>query len=317
MSQPSIDTLTRPSGASIAVHHWPSQDQPIGVIQLLHGIAEHCGRYQRLAEFLTLHGWHVVAHNHRGHGPEAEQLGHCQRFTGEADSWSCLVDDAIAVSEHCRQRFDGLPLLLLGHSMGSFMAQHCVMRKQVQSSQPAFYDGLILSGSNLPKPMEVKALQAITRLEQWRLSPAQSSKLIAKLSFGHFNKQVNGQRTDYDWLSRDPEQVDRYLDDELCGFDCSIGFWQSFCRGLLTINARGIAAVDQRLALYILSGKQDPVGGMGVGVSKLATLWRQHGNPVDVQLYANARHELFNEINYRDVYRDLLRWLTDGRKKTA
>ena len=308
MNKPTINSITRPSGASIDVYQWQAQGEERGVIQLLHGMAEHCLRYQPLADFLTSHGWHLVSHNHRGHGPKASQLGHVQLFAGESDAWDEMVNDAMAVTEYIAAHFSNIPLILLGHSMGSFMAQHCLMRASADSS-PTNYSAVMLSGSTLPSQLQIKLLQPVIALEQWRLGLDKTSSLITHLSFGSFNKKIKGRRTAYDWLSRDEVEVDKYIQDPLCGAECSVGFWKSFSQGLLAIKPSEIKQVDQRLPLYIFSGSHDPVGEMDKGTVKLANMWVKHGNPVKLHLYPQARHELFNETNRLEVFNDVLSWL--------
>lgn len=311
ITKPNINPLTCESGALIDVYHWQSKGPAQGVIQILHGMSEHCLRYQESAEFLTDAGWHVVTHNHRGHGPKAAVLGDFNCSDAEEDGWDETVADAIAVSQSVQKQYKDLPLILLGHSMGSFMAQHCVIQTMSQSSSQPFYDGLILSGSNLPNQLQIKLLQSVLALEKLRVGADKPSALISTLSFGDFNKRVNGNRTESDWLSRDETEVDKYINDPLCGFECTVGFWKSFSQGLLHLSPKGIRHVDHRLPVYIISGTHDPVGNMGKGVIKLANMWRKNGNTVHMQLYSDARHELFKETNYLEVFNDLRQWLQD------
>lgn len=311
MNTPVIKTLTRTSGARIDLYQWLAKGKVQGIIQILHGMAEHCLRYQPLADFLLAEGWHVIAHNHRGHGPNALHLGDFSGLADNDDGWDETVTDALAVSQDLRDQYPELPLILMGHSMGSFMAQHCVMRDTSGLFASVHYDGLVLCGSNLPNQLQISLLQPVISLEKFRLGLAQSSALITMLSFGNFNNRVKGKRTAFDWLSRDESEVDKYIHDPLCGFDCSVGFWKSFSQGMLSIKQSGIKKVDSSMPVYIISGAHDPVGEMGKGVTKLASMWREHGNPVRMHLYSEARHELFNETNRIEVFKDLHQWMQD------
>jgi alpha-beta hydrolase superfamily lysophospholipase len=295
--------IQRSGKADIAVFLWPSEQPAKGIVQLLHGMAEHIERYQWLAQQLNDHGWHVLGHNHRGHGADTANPGHYDCYHDEANGWQGVLNDVFAVSDFAGQQWPNLPLTLLGHSMGSFIAQSSVMQ------QPLRYQALVLSASNKPNQWLLRALKPVLWFERLVHGLNHHSSLIDKLSFSSFNRQVGGGDSGFEWLSRDAAQVEAYLDDPLCGQLSTVGLWRDFSAAMLRITARGIATVPSTLPVYILSGDSDPVGEMGKGVSKLASMWRSNGNAVDFKLYPEGRHELFNEINRQQVVDDLLPWL--------
>ncbi|CAH0991748.1 Monoacylglycerol lipase [Sinobacterium norvegicum] len=297
--------IQRPGKTDIEVFLWPSTQPINGVIQLLHGMAEHIERYQWLAEQLNSAGWHVIGHNHRGHGAQTANPGHYDCYDDERNGWQGVLNDVFAVADYARQQWPQQPLVLLGHSMGSFIAQHCVMQ------QPLSYQAMILSGSNKPNQLLLRSLKPILWFERTVHNLQHHSSLIDKLSFSSFNRQVGGGRTGFEWLSRDPQQVDAYIDDPLCGQLSTVGLWCDFSDAMLRITPAAIACVPAALPVYILSGDNDPVGEMGKGVSKLAAMWRHNGNTVDFKLYPDGRHELFNDTNRQQVVDDLLPWLAE------
>ena len=206
-------------GRMIYVYSWlPDDTPPRAVIHIAHGLAEHAGRYARLAEALTGAGYAVYANDHRGHGRTAhtdEDLGY---FAG-SDGWMRVVRDLDQMIATERDMHPGLPCILMGHSMGSFLTQ------TIMYACGDSIDAAVLSGSN-GKPGGLAALgRLIARAERLRLGKHGHSKLIANMSFGAFNKAFKPNRTDFDWLSRDPAEVDKYVADPLCGFEATVQLW--------------------------------------------------------------------------------------------
>lgn len=279
----------------IPVRAW-RPERPRSVLVIAHGMAEHGGRYEPLAQWLVDHDILVVALDHRGHGPHcpAENRGHY----ADKDGWNKVVRDLRQVVLYARSQAQGLPLTLFGHSMGSFIAQACAQQFGDD------LDNLILCATNRIHRNELKASRlmvgSIRRLRGGR----HRSALIGQRTFGAFNKKFQPNRTDFDWLSRDPEQVDRYINDPHCGFDCSIQLWSDFINGMLTIDP---SRWRKDLPVHLIAGSDDPVGEMGRGVSQHCDAIHAAGVPVaSFRLYPGARHELINETNAMEVWQHLL-----------
>jgi alpha-beta hydrolase superfamily lysophospholipase len=289
-------------GRQIDLRVWPAGDGTRGVIQVLHGLAEHSARYDRYARAANERGYSVVAHDHRGHGPQyaPDALGHF----ADRDGWSKVVSDVDAVNRIVRQQFPDVPLILLGHSMGSYIAQSYVMRHAGRIER------LILSGSTWPNRIEVRVARLIAGLMASLRGPASPGTLMDRLSFGKFNDRFKPNRTPFDWLSRDQAEVDRYIDDPLCGHLSSNRLWFDLLGGLLEISKRSsLAAVANDLPILISGGALDPVGG-AAALSRLAEAYRQSGNTaVSLKLYAAGRHEVLNETNRDEVTKDILDWI--------
>jgi alpha-beta hydrolase superfamily lysophospholipase len=298
-----------PDGTSLAVYRWDPDGTPRAVVHVSHGMAEHAPRYGRFAAALNAHGFVVYAHDHRGHGdslvPAGVGGGHAPLgHMGNDDSFERAVEDLHRLLREERARHAGLPMALFAHSMGSFFAQRLV------SAYPSDVDALILSGSNGPPPAIAAAGRAVARIERARLGKTKASPLLQKLSFGDFNKPFE-KRTEFDWLSRDPAEVDAYVNDPLCGFGISTQSWVDLLDALggLTKPA-ALAHVAKTLPVYVVSGDRDPVGGDGAGPKKLVELYRAAGvSDVTLDLRPGARHEVLNETDRDETTAKLIAWL--------
>jgi alpha-beta hydrolase superfamily lysophospholipase len=269
---------------------------PMAILVISHGMAEHAGRYAALAHWLSNQGVAVLAFHHRGHGPDCrtEHLGHY----ADRQGWQKVVDDLHQVIEHGHTLFPGLPLTLLGHSMGSFIAQ------SYAGQHGDRLDALLLSATNRIHRPRLRASAALVRLIALFRGKRHRSKLITAMTFGQFNRPFRPGRTRCDWLSRDPQQVDRYLADPLCGFECTTGLWHDFITGMLGINP---GQWPQDLPVHLFAGTDDPVGEMGKGIRQHFRAVREAGiQKVTFRLFNGGRHEMLNELNAEDVWQHLL-----------
>ena len=198
------------------VNRWLPAGAAKAIVLLAHGMAEHGGRYARLGDALCGAGFGLYAHDQRGHGKTAERG--TPGYFADHDGWCAVVSDVATLQQHINQAHPGVPVFLLGHSMGSYVAQSYLLHHS------ASLHGAILSASNFQPPMLYRAASLIARFERWRQGPTGRSALIDWLSFGSFNKAFKPNRTRYDWLSRDPAEVDAYAADPLCGFRCTNQF---------------------------------------------------------------------------------------------
>ena len=280
--------------------------EPTLILQVLHGLGEHAARYRRLADAAAAEGLALVVHNHRGHGRQADRRGH---FADE-NGWQKLVEDVLAVNEFATERFPDLPVVLLGHSMGSFIAQSFAIH------HGARLRGLILSGSTWPSRLQVISGWLLSRLISLRAGPTGVSALLDKIGFGDFNRNFEPARTEFDWLSRDEAEVDKYVADPLCGGPYTVGLWLDFLSGLIEISSdHALSRIPADLPILIMGGQDDPVGGED-GMSNLAMHYAQsHHQRLTVRIYPEGRHEMFNETNRKAVTADLLDWIRRSVRK--
>jgi alpha-beta hydrolase superfamily lysophospholipase len=296
--------LDVPDGARLALYEWPAPASPKAVVQITHGLAEHAGRYDRLARALTAAGYAVFASDHRGHGKTARdpsELG----FFGEESGFKTLVGDLLAVNREIASRHPTLPRILLGHSFGSFVSQAYLFEHATTLK------AVVLSGTASANRFAVAPGIGLAQVLRMRLGPRGTSKLLQQLSFGSYNDAFKPTRTEFDWLSRDPDEVDKYVADALCGFDTTVQGWIDLLGGLLYIrSSERQRRLPKDLPIYLLSGTADPVGEMGKGPTRLSQQYGAAGlTRVKLNLYASARHELFNETNRDQVTAELIAWL--------
>ncbi|MFN0088208.1 MAG: lysophospholipase [Blastocatellia bacterium] len=304
-------TFTATDGARLFVYRWrPEVGIGKGVVHIAHGLAEHAGRYERLAEELTAQGYLVYANDHRGHGRTAgsnEDLGFC----GERDCWNRMVRDLIELCAAEKRENPSLRLTLFGHSMGSTMAQQAICMAPGSADRPDLFDAVVMSGASGTVSPLARLGKLLARIERLRLGRRGRSNLINSLSFDNFNKPFAPNRTAFDWLSRDEREVDRYIADSICGFIASTQFWCDFLSAIpeiaKTANRRRIRT---DLPIYIFSGGDDPVNENARGCEALARAYRDVGlKNISYKIYPFARHETLNELNREQVMTDFVEWL--------
>jgi len=298
-------TLTARDGLEVVVHrHEPDDGDVRGVVNLAHGMAEHARRYDHLAEALTARGVAVYAEDHRGHGETAaseDDLG----YLADSRGWALLLDDVHRVTLRAAADHPDVPVVLLGHSAGSFLAQ------QYLFTFPDELTALVLSGSNGPQGPVVEAGAVVARIEERRLGPRGRSGVLDRLVGGAYNARFAPTRTDFDWLSRDEAAVDAYLADPRCGFVLTTRFYRDLFAGLRVIGEveRVRSGARHDTPIYAFSGSDDPVGG-AAGMEALLAHYEAAGmTAVDHRLYPGGRHEMLHEPEREQVIADLLDWL--------
>jgi alpha-beta hydrolase superfamily lysophospholipase len=314
--------LDSDDGARLFVRRWSPQDRERkGIVLLVHGMAEHSGRYMFFAEKLTAAGFEVWAADQRGHGKTADPaindpgkgglLGHA----ADKDSFFRVVRDISVINRHIAAAFAGQvlpPFFVMGHSWGSFLVQAFIesIGTSAKETSPPLA-GAILSGTRGPGSAEVALGAPFLRLIAALKGPRRVSKLALTLSFGPYNRPFRPNRTAFDWLSRDDKQVDAFIQDPLCGKACSSGFFRDIIEGLKAIHRKtAISAIPADIPVYIFCGSADPVGSMGTGPTKLVNAYRANGmKDLEFVVYPDARHEPLNETNREEVIEDLLSWL--------
>ncbi len=287
----------------IACYRWAPEGAPRAVVQIVHGVVEHMGRYGAFARFLADRGYLVVGGDHLGHGKTVTdgKYGHL----AHRDGWMLATADVHALRERTGEEFPGLPYFLFGHSMGSFLTRTylCVY--------PGTVTGAILSGTGQEKAALVAAGRAISSAVCALKGPDTVSDLVYDLSLGGYNKQFRPNRTTADWISRDEKAVDLYLADPFCTFKPTAGLFRDMMEGLQFIsNKKNLAKMDPNTPVYLFSGDNDPVGSNGRGVEKVYGYFKAAGTKdLTMKLYPGGRHEMLNELNRDEVYADVLAWL--------
>lgn len=281
--------------------------QPRLVALFVHGMAEHGRRYRDTAQQLAAIGAVSYSYDLRGHGAAATQAGSLGHIA-DSDGFSVLVRDLVRVIDRLRFEHPALPLVLFGQSMGSLIIRDYLAR---YADHAARIDAVILSGTVGPPGLAAyPGLGYALALRRLRGARSPSAELD-RLTFGAYSRRFRPLRTGFDWLSRDPVSVDAYVDDPLCGFICSIGFYVDLLKAALRTNSRRAAQrTPIAVPMLLISGVEDPVGGFGRGVKRVAERYRRAGvRSVTLELYAGARHELYHETNRQQVWDAVARWL--------
>lgn len=284
------------------IHRWDI-DRPRLLVHILHGMAEHGARYARLAAALNARSIAVWAHDQRGHGLTANSPGELLGHFADANGWRLLVDDASGVSRSMMSAYPGIPLALFAHSMGSFIGQ------QLLGERGSDYRAVVLCGTNGPPELREGVLRAVS-VGQLALGPRNPGKWIDRQITKTFNRRFEPRTTDFDWLSRDEDEVRKYDDDPRAGFPLTSQAWYDFLHGKAELGEdRHVDRIPKTLPIHVIYGTHDPVGEDGDGVKRLLALYKDKGLTISSQPYREARHELVNELNRDEVTADLIAWL--------
>lgn len=299
------------------IYRWDAVDDPIGTVHILHGMSDHARRYADFAAALNKAGFVVWGHDHRGHGCNPTPpvgLGHF----ADAEGWRLVVEDAWRVSDQLRASYPALPLILVAHSMGSFVAQALI------SDHGDAYRAVVLLGTDGALGLSQFVGRALAVAQRTALGGRAPGRWLTAFVFGGFNRQFAPNRTEFDWLSRETAEVDAYLADRLCGFSLTAQSWLDFIEGRGSLAAgEPLRRIPKDLPIRILAGSRDPVGRNVRGVERLISAYRRAGlRQVSSVVYENARHELLRESNRDQVVRELADWLTalcrsDERRQSA
>ncbi|MEY2424442.1 MAG: hypothetical protein QOI61_14 [Actinomycetota bacterium] len=293
-----IEYFTDKHGVSVGFCRWMPTGSARGIVCIAHGASEYGARYDRFAKFLTANGLAVFAHDHRGHGHTAKATG--VGIVGPG-GWDGILEDQHELVQLARAAVPGVKLVLFAHSMGSFIGQAYIQRYSDE------IDGVVLSGSSGGTGAEdtkgtLELLDAIIA-DGDADSPAPT--------FAAFNVQFEPARTTFDWLSRDPDEVDKYIADPLCGDDMplTLGFVREMVASLGNA-AEGEDRIRKDLPVLFITGEMDPVSQNASTVHLLEQRYRDKGiTDVAALYYPEARHELLNETNRDDVQADVLAWI--------
>lgn len=279
---------------------------PRAIVQIVHGIAEHINRYDDFMSFLAENGILAVGDDHLGHGQsvtEADDLG----FFNDKDGWDYVVMDEERLHDLMVEEYPSIPYIFFGHSMGSFITRTLIIK------HPEMYDAAIISGTG----HQGKALvygggimaNALVALKGAR----SDGKALNDVAFGTYLSHIENPRTPFDWLSRDEAAVDKYIADSMCGFICKASLYRDMMGGVKFVTSqKNINKMQKTKPIYFMSGKEDPVGDYGVGVEKAYKAFCHAGlRDVQMRLYPGGRHEMLNETNRAEVYKDILDWINE------
>ena len=310
---PTLKEFTFPSSngkTSIYVRSFIPQGAPRGIVQIAHGIAEHSARYDGFAAFLAEHGFVVYTNDHLGHGRslnDESELG----FFADNGGWEMAVEDMRKLHDIAAEEFPGIPHFLFGHSMGSFLARTYIIYFR------SGLDGVILSGTGQQAKALVLGGKLLSSIEIKKNGGKFKSEMLNNIAFGKYNDGFDTPRTISDWISRDEAEVDKYIEDPLCGYVATVSLFRDMMGGIKYItDQKNIDKMNKEAPIYFMSGAADPVGDNGAGVEKAYQAFLKAGlKDVMMRLYPEGRHEMLNELNKDAVYKDILNWLEEKLPK--
>lgn len=285
---------------------WFPEEKPKAVVQIVHGIAEFVERYDGFANYLTQQGYAVVAEDHMGHGQSINGEGIQGYFHG---GWFTAIEDTMQLMRDTMAEHPGVPYVLFGHSMGSFMAR-TILSKYPDSGISA----AIICGTGWQPTFALPAMIKLVELICNKTGETNPSEKLQGIVFGSYNKKVEHPRTPFDWLTRDKKIVDDYIAHPLCGFTASCGLLREMVKSFLYIQTpANLSNMKKDLPVFFIAGGDDPVGNYGKGIHQSAGAFQKAGmSDVSVKIYPLGRHEILNEINKEEVYADVAEWI--GKK---
>lgn len=289
----------------IHYHAWLPDDAPRAVLVLFHGMLEHSARYADFAAALNAQGIAVYAQDHLGHGESVHPENPRGHFA-DCGGNGFVIRDCLHMLELAHAAHPKAPLFLMGHSMGSFLTRQLLH----QFTLPAL-SGVILMGSGHQARAAVRLAHAVTGAVARHKGTRHKSDILYKLILGSNNRRCHPHRSNFDWLSRLPENADAFAADPLIADNFTAQAYHDMLGGMLTnYDPRRLAALDTSIPILILSGDADPIGEYGKGVRRLLSDYQALGyNDATMILYEGARHELLNETNRDQVTTDILNWM--------
>lgn len=288
------------------MYKWEPKDKDSvkGIINIAHGMAESEIRYERFAKTLVDNGFIVYVGEHRGHGltcGNIEDLG----YICDNDGFHTMVEDLKEINNFIKEENLNLPIIIMGHSMGSFLTQRYI------EEYGDTVNGAIISGTNGNPGLILNFGIFISSIEMRIRGRKAKSKLLDGMIFGTYNKRIHKNKTRVDWLTRDEEEVEKFINDPYCGNVFTTSFFYDLMKGLKIIHKEeNLNKIPKNLPILIFSGEADPVGRYGKGVDNLINLYKSLGiKNLHYKIYKDGRHEMLNEINNEKVFEDIINWL--------
>ncbi len=289
---------------------WIPEGKVVCILQIVHGMAEYIERYEELAQYLGEKGILVTGDDHLGHGKSVGSNGIYGYFC-EQDPATVVVRDVHRLKKITQEEYPGVPYVILGHSMGSFILRNYLFRYGTG------IQGAILCGTGSQPPALVKLCRLMTALQGLFLGQKHRAVFIDKMAFGSYNKKIPDAKTPFDWLCTDEKVVERYVEDKLCGFIFTVNGFRTLFTLLDRLNQEeNLKMMPEKLPVYFIAGDMDPVGNYGDGVKKAFGDFKKAGmEHISLKLYPGDRHELLNEKNRQQVYEDIYPWIMERVKE--
>lgn len=283
---------------------WIPEERPVCIVQIVHGMSEYIDRYDEFARYLADKGIMVVGDDHLGHG-KSVRSGEKYGYFCKEDAPTVLVRDEHRLKKMTQKQYAGVPYIILGHSMGSFITRNYLLRYGTG------IDGALIVGTGMQSKPVLLCARILAGIDGALFGADHVSKLVDKAAFGVYNKKINSPKTSFDWLSRNEDNVRRYIDDPMCGFIFTANGFQTLFRLIRNLHdVEKLKQMPRSLPVFFLAGEDDPVGDYGRSVERVYKSFKELGmENVQMKLYPKDRHEILNEVDREDIYGDIYRWI--------
>ena len=276
---------------------WAPEGEPVAILQIVHGMAEHIERYADFAEFMAKNGVLVAGNDHIGHGKSSDSND--WGYLGPKNLWEDVVEDVEILRKMLDKKYPGVPHFILGHSMGSFITR-LFLAKYGKGLKGAVVMGT--AGENKAAGAGSALISMIIRFKGER----HISKIVTNMAFGSYLERIPNARTPYDWLSRDEAVVDKYMADPACGFLFTAAGYADLFQFLKSmVKEECYSHTVKDIPIFVVAGEEDPVGAYGKGPKEYYDRLKEHGCDASIKLYPGMRHEILNEIGKEEVYDDM------------
>lgn len=283
---------------------WIPEERPVCIVQIVHGMAEYIDRYDEFAKYLADKGIMVVGDDHLGHGKSVKP-GEKYGYFCKEDAPTVLVRDEHRLKKITQKQYAGVPYIILGHSMGSFIVRNYLFRYGTG------IDGALIVGTGMQSKPVLLCARILAGIDGALFGAGHISKLVDKAAFGVYNKRIDSPKTPFDWLSRNEDNVRRYINDPMCGFIFTANGFQTLFRLIRNLHdVEKLKKMPRSLPVFFLAGADDPVGDYGRSVERVYKSFKELGmENVQMKLYPKDRHEILNEVDREDIYGDIYRWI--------
>lgn len=289
---------------------WKPEKEVRAVLQISHGMVEYIGRYEEFAQFLCDRGYYVVGNDHLGHGKSVQAKSE-YGFFNEKYGNVCVLSDMHTLRQRTMKKYPQVPYFMLGHSMGSSL-----LRQYVQMYGNGLSGVVLMGAVSDHKKAELlfgkRLCRVLAAFRGWHYR----SRLVDNLAIGSYNKKFRPARTRADWITSDHDRLEAYASDPFCSFTFTVNAYYNMFLGMIKMQRKeGVYMIPKSLPVLFVSGADDPVGGFGKGVRRIYEKYRAAGiQDVTLRLYTGDRHEILNETDREQVYKDLYGWLEDHRR---
>ncbi len=290
-------TLVLKDGHELFYRVW-KVDNPKATLHINHGMAEHSLRYNEFASFMNNDGYTVYCQDHRGHG-KTKKDGE-EGWFADKDGWMAICNDSFELDSLISREYPDIPHLIFGHSMGSFVTRTNI------ALHSGSYSAAVICGTGGNQGLIGKIGKRLALVRASIYGSKKKAPFLDHLAFGAFNKKFENEGESA-WLSSDRKEVEKYIDDPLCGFICSNKFYADLIEGSFMANDPTlIRKIRKDLPILFVSGQLDPVGDYSKGVEKAVKLYKDAGiNDVRLIFYKDGRHEILNDVMRYDVMKDV------------